>query len=416
MKQQLRYRKNNGWCASQLLKNKKSKTLADNTLYLLDKTKENAVVLSENEDIYIYGEERIALENKKGSQTYLSGNNQSVMDEVTSTGQVHHIEYDDTGKTEDKTKGYGYNGEKVDETGNIYLRARYYNPRIGQFVQIDNYKGTQENLISQNRYTYCLNNQYKYTDPSGHFVLEAALGLTGLGTVAGILGIGLLAVGVITLLDKKRNQNTTSKLINKASKAKKTIKDYYTNKKTIKKIQNNFIKNVAMSIPAVRHIVTIAKIAKAIPQPCPTGVGWNQLPKDLVSTIYTLPGAAAFVNEYLGKLSRVKRYNTEQVHHIVPKKAWSIDGKVRHDFYLDTAREVIKHHLPLKIEDPENKVSISNTLHRYLHTKIYYTSLDMNFNQNLIPETPSNTMKVIALLRKYRVILKGLSEFVKGIK
>ena len=185
MKQQLRYRKNNGWCASQLLKNKKSKTLADNTFYLLDKTKENAVVLSENEDIYIYGEERIALENKKGSQTYLSGNNQSVMNEVTSTGQVHHIEYDDTGKTEDKTKGYGYNGEKVDETGNIYLRARYYNPRIGQFVQIDNYKGTQENLISQNRYTYCLNNQYKYTDPSGHFVLEAALGLTGLGTVVG---------------------------------------------------------------------------------------------------------------------------------------------------------------------------------------------------------------------------------------
>ena len=41
------------------------------------------------------------------------------------------------GNSNDVKKGFGYNGEKLDESGNIYLRARYYDPRIGQFVQID---------------------------------------------------------------------------------------------------------------------------------------------------------------------------------------------------------------------------------------------------------------------------------------
>ena len=46
-------------------------------------------------------------------------------------------EYTDYGYSDDIKSGFGYNGEEQDETGLIYLRARYYNPVIGQFIQLD---------------------------------------------------------------------------------------------------------------------------------------------------------------------------------------------------------------------------------------------------------------------------------------
>ncbi|MBQ6794813.1 MAG: hypothetical protein IJO83_01565 [Clostridia bacterium] len=55
-----------------------------------------------------------------------------------------------------------YCGEYQDkETGNIYLRARYYDPSIGRFISEDPIKdGT-------NWYVYCSNNPIAFVDPSG---------------------------------------------------------------------------------------------------------------------------------------------------------------------------------------------------------------------------------------------------------
>ena len=47
----------------------------------------------------------------------------------------------DYGYTDDMKSGFGYNGEVLDDTGLIYLRARYYNPEIGQFIQLDENRG-----------------------------------------------------------------------------------------------------------------------------------------------------------------------------------------------------------------------------------------------------------------------------------
>lgn len=138
------------------------------------------------------------------------------MAEISSKGTMSQIEYDDFGKTDDKTSGYGYDGEKLDTTGNIYLRARYYNPRIGQFVQIDDYKGTQDNITSQNRSTYCLNNQCKYVDPSEN---DFVLGIAIIGSIM-ILGsyvLGSLATPAL----KKANKNLTNVVSNALEKGKK---------------------------------------------------------------------------------------------------------------------------------------------------------------------------------------------------
>ncbi len=57
-----------------------------------------------------------------------------------------------------------YTGQRYDqETGQYYLRARYYNPVVGRFLQEDTYHGDGLNL-----YAYCGNNPVVYYDPSGH--------------------------------------------------------------------------------------------------------------------------------------------------------------------------------------------------------------------------------------------------------
>ncbi len=57
-----------------------------------------------------------------------------------------------------------YTGQQYDDlTEQYYLRARYYNPVLGRFMQEDVYQGDGLNL-----YEYCGNNPVVYYDPSGY--------------------------------------------------------------------------------------------------------------------------------------------------------------------------------------------------------------------------------------------------------
>ena len=74
-----------------------------------------------------------------------------------------------------------YCGEYFDaETSTYYLRARYYDPANGRFIQQDawGYMDTSDPL-SLNLYTYCCNNPVMYVDPSGNYG-EAAIAWTSL--------------------------------------------------------------------------------------------------------------------------------------------------------------------------------------------------------------------------------------------
>ena len=76
-----------------------------------------------------------------------------------------------------------YTGQQYDQlTGQYYLRARYYNPILGRFIQEDAYQGDGLNL-----YTYCKSNPVIYYDPSGYndeglFVDRVTYGETGNST------------------------------------------------------------------------------------------------------------------------------------------------------------------------------------------------------------------------------------------
>ena len=57
---------------------------------------------------------------------------------------------------------FGYCGQQYDwETGNYYMRARYYNPDTGRFISEDPVKD------GNNWYSYCAGNPVKFWDPSG---------------------------------------------------------------------------------------------------------------------------------------------------------------------------------------------------------------------------------------------------------
>jgi len=76
---------------------------------------------------------------------------------------------------EGDTNPWRFAGEYFDrETGRIYLRARFYSPRLGRFTQEDplwNVSNMQRsvNAILQagNLFVYCINNPVRWIDPSG---------------------------------------------------------------------------------------------------------------------------------------------------------------------------------------------------------------------------------------------------------
>ncbi|MBO7567277.1 MAG: RHS repeat-associated core domain-containing protein, partial [Bacteroidales bacterium] len=66
------------------------------------------------------------------------------------------------------TRGY-CSHEHWPQFGLIDMNERFYDPLLGRFLSPDPYVQAPENPQNLNRYSYCLNNPLKYTDPSGEF-------------------------------------------------------------------------------------------------------------------------------------------------------------------------------------------------------------------------------------------------------
>jgi RHS repeat-associated protein len=61
-----------------------------------------------------------------------------------------------------------FTGQVFDnETGLYYYNARYYDPELGRFIQADPRIQDLANPQSYNRYSYCINDPLRYTDPTG---------------------------------------------------------------------------------------------------------------------------------------------------------------------------------------------------------------------------------------------------------
>lgn len=70
-----------------------------------------------------------------------------------------------------------YTGAIYDEqTGLLYLNARFYDPRTGRFITQDTYRGEKNNADTWHLYAYCANNPINYVDPSGHELVTVIVG------------------------------------------------------------------------------------------------------------------------------------------------------------------------------------------------------------------------------------------------
>ena len=99
-----------------------------------------------------------------------------------SGNQIQHYEYSAFGQTRytQSTNVFKvsrlYTGQVLDDaTGLYYYNARYYDPILGRFTQPDNIIPDLFNPQSYNRYSYCVNNPLRFTDPSGHGPIGDAL-------------------------------------------------------------------------------------------------------------------------------------------------------------------------------------------------------------------------------------------------
>ncbi len=115
------------------------------------------------------------LTNQKDYYYLYNGHGDVVQMVGTDGSLVNSYQYDEWGnltqQKETVANEFKYAGETYDaETGLYYLKARYYEPNAGCFLNEDTYEGQIDNPLSQNLYTYVHNNPLIYTDPTGHSI------------------------------------------------------------------------------------------------------------------------------------------------------------------------------------------------------------------------------------------------------
>ena len=115
----------------------------------------------------VYGIYLLSRETADGDYTYRFNGHGDVIALTDSTGTVVASYYYDpfgviTEETGEVINPFRYVGEYYDEeTGMVYLRARYYDPTIGRFISEDPIRD------GYNWYVYCSNNPIRYVDPWG---------------------------------------------------------------------------------------------------------------------------------------------------------------------------------------------------------------------------------------------------------
>ena len=100
---------------------------------------------------------------------------------------------------------FRYRGYYFDpETGLYYLKSRYYDPEIGQFISPDDVGYMDfEAIGGLNLYAYCNYNPVMHSDPDGHSVLAVGLVLLGFGIGAALgAGASLITQGLTKGWDK----------------------------------------------------------------------------------------------------------------------------------------------------------------------------------------------------------------------
>ncbi|MHA6483530.1 RHS repeat domain-containing protein [Paenibacillus sp. strain BS8-2] len=130
---------------------------------------------------YIRGNQMEAIAYADGTKVYPLYNGHGDVVEIRDEfgNPLNEYSYDIWGNpltTDEKVHNpFRYSGELWDdETKLQYLRARWYDPSVGRFLNEDTYEGQIDNPLSLNLYTYVKNNPLRYIDPTGNKEFEVS--------------------------------------------------------------------------------------------------------------------------------------------------------------------------------------------------------------------------------------------------
>ena len=83
-------------------------------------------------------------------------------------GKLHNYDQEDSELVR-PVVNLGYTGHKAEDAmGIIDMGGRQYDPVLARFLQPDLFVQSPHNMQSFNRYTYVMNNPFRYVDPSGY--------------------------------------------------------------------------------------------------------------------------------------------------------------------------------------------------------------------------------------------------------
>jgi RHS repeat-associated protein len=146
--------------------------------YTLDLNSGLTQLLDDGTNTYTYGLGRISQTNVT-TEYFLGDALGSVRQMTNNLGDITLINaYEPYGNMThsagNSQTNYGFTGEITDATGNIYLRARYYNPLDGRFLSRDTWGGDTNIPMSFNAWLYTYANPVNATDPSGYITEQQA--------------------------------------------------------------------------------------------------------------------------------------------------------------------------------------------------------------------------------------------------
>jgi len=116
--------------------------------------------------------------NESGTMTYMHPDHIGSSNLITNSGgsEVETVEYYPFGsQISASEEERGYEGKELDSTGLNYFGARYYDSELRMFTQPDPVIANLYNPQNLNRYSFELNNPYKYTDPDGRTPWDVTL-------------------------------------------------------------------------------------------------------------------------------------------------------------------------------------------------------------------------------------------------
>jgi RHS repeat-associated protein len=205
-----------------------SQTISGTTSYFAWSLTEGAPqLLSDGTNSYIYGPGGIPIEQINGVETptYLHHDQQGSIRLLTGsagtvTGKCTYGAYGTSTCEGTTTTPLGYDSQYTSsDTGLIYMRARTYDPAIGQFLSTDPIAG-----LTLAPYSYVNDNPLNYNDPMG--LIFGIPGTPSTSQIAGAVGSAANAAANAVGSAVSTAANTTVSALNTAGKAIDSVAHY----------------------------------------------------------------------------------------------------------------------------------------------------------------------------------------------